>query len=336
MASDQSPARRRGGSWRTWFLVLLLLAALGGIVMRFGDIDNFLRLAEQARPAWLAVAILFQLSTYANVALGWRAVLVRAGTPRPLRSLLRIAIAKLFADQALPSAGMGGNVLLIDQLVAIGITRGNAMAALLISMIGFYAAYMVFALAALFLLWLHGKATPPLVGAVTAFLIVATAIPSLAIWLRHRGSRPLPPRIENIGFIRKLLETVSLAPARLLRDRHLLARVGLYNAGIFLADIATLAACLQAFGQPVAFATALIALILASVAVTLGPIPLGLGSFELVCTATLKLLGVPIEAALAGTLLLRMLTLWLPLVPGLVLMRRTLLHRSAAQSAPER
>lgn len=332
IANDQGRPRGKFRSRRTWFLVLLLLAALGGIVMHFGDIGNFLRLTEKARPAWLAVAILFQLSTYVSVALGWRAVLSRAGTPRPLRPLLRIAIAKLFADQALPSAGMGGNVLLIDQLAAIGVSRGNAMAALLISMIGFYAAYMVLALAALFLLWLHGKATPPLVGAVTAFLIVATAIPSLALWLRHRGSRPLPPSIENIRFIRKLLETVSLAPARLLRDRHLLARAGLYNAAIFLADIATLTACLHAFGQSVAFSTALIALILASVAVTLGPIPLGLGSFELVCTATLKLLGVPIEAALAGTLLLRMLTLWLPLLPGLLLMRRTLLHRSVASS----
>lgn len=63
-------------------------------------------------------------------------------------------------------------------------------------------------------------------------------------------------------------------------------------------------------------------------AVTLGPIPLGLGSFELVCTASLKLLGVPIEAALAGTLMLRVMTLWLPLLPGLFLMRRCLFGHS--------
>lgn len=73
------------------------------------------------------------------------------------------------------------------------------------------------------------------------------------------------------------------------------------NAGVFLADATTLQACPLSLGQPVSYGTALIALIMASIAVTLGPIPMGLGSFEAVSIALL-LLGVPLEAALAGTL----------------------------------
>jgi glycosyltransferase 2 family protein len=53
-----------------------------------------------------------------------------------------------------------------------------------------------------------------------------------------------------------------------------------------------------------------------------GPIPLGLGTFEAACVGMLSLLGVAIEAALAATLLLRGLTFWLPMVPGLWLARR--------------
>ena len=71
-------------------------------------------------------------------------------------------------------------------------------------------------------------------------------------------------------------------------------------------------------------ATALLAFILASIVVTLGPIPFGLGSFEVVCASTLHMLGLAVELALAGTLLLRFLTLWLPLLPGLLLSRRML------------
>ena len=309
-------------NWRSWFAGAIIAAALVGAVLHWGELRNFAALLERAEPGWLILAIALQLSTYASVASGWREVLLRAeGKRYAMRPLLRIALSKLFADQALPAAGMGGNVLLVDQLVALGAARGTAVAALLISLLGFYASYLLYALAALFLLWLHGQATPLMVGLVTCLVLVAVAIPVLALWLRQRGSRPLPSAVENIRPIRQLLETVAQAPDELIRDRRLFIRVMLFNALIYAADILTLYASLRALGTEASLATCLIAYILAAIAVTLGPIPLGLGSFEVVCTSTLRLLGVPIEAALAGTLLLRVLILWLPLVPGLVLMR---------------
>jgi uncharacterized protein (TIRG00374 family) len=327
MAGESDRKWRRSGRWRSWFFGLILIAALIGAVLHWGEIRQFALLIKRARPAWLALAVVLQLSTYASVAAGWAAVLRRAGTPMPLPRLVRIAVTKLFADQALPSAGMGGNVLLVDQLRKLGVSRGTAVAALLMSMIGYYAAYAPFAVVMLLLLWLHDKATPLMAGVVTLFLAVAIAIPALALWLRHRGSRPLPRSIERIGFMRSLLDTVAQAPDRLLRDRDLLIRVTACNALVFLADAGSLFACLHALGQSASFGTAFIALIMASIVVTLGPIPLGLGSFEATSTATLRLLGVSFEAAFAATILLRILTLWLPLLPGMVLMRSAIGRR---------
>ncbi len=303
--------------WRGWFAGLLIVVALIGAVLHWGELRGFVALAGQAKPGWLVAALALQLTTYLSVALGWRAVLRRAKGPVPrLGSLVRIALTKLFADQALPTAGMGGNVLLVDQLRALSVPRGTAVAALLVSMLGFYAAYLLFSLLALLLLWLHGDATPLIVGVMTTFVLVAIAIPALALWLRGRGSRPLPPPVEAIRPIRQMLESMALAPAELLSNRRLIATVTGFNACVFAADILTLDACLRATGMAVSLPTALVAFILASIVVTLGPIPFGLGSFELVCTSTLRLLGVPIEAALAGTLMLRAMTLWLPLIPG--------------------
>lgn len=310
-----------GGGWRSWFFGIVIVAALVGAVLHFGEIQNFGRLISRAQPLWLGLAVLLQVATYFSVAAGWSAVLAAAGTPRPLPRLARIAVGKLFADQAVPSAGMGGNILLVDQLCALRVKRGTAVAALLISMIGYYAAYAVFALAMLGLLWLHNKATPLMAGLVTTFLLVALAIPSLALWLRHRGSQPLSPRLERIGVVRALLASVSQAPSKLLANRQLLLVVTGCNALIFLADAGSLLACLRALGQPVSVETAYIALIMASIVVTLGPIPLGLGSFEATAVTTLRLLGTPVEAAFAGTMLLRLLTLWLPLIPGMIIMR---------------
>jgi glycosyltransferase 2 family protein len=307
--------------WRTWYFVTLAIGAVVGVMLNLEQLGEFVALLARAKLQWLFVAISLQVSTYVSVSAGWAAVLSAAGHHQSRHQLFRIAIVKLFADQALPSAGMGGNVLLVDQLARIDTPRPVAMAALIMSLIGFYAAYATMALITLAALWLHGNATPLLVGLVTTFLLVALAIPSLALWLRHRGSRPLPRRIENMRWISKLLVAVGEAPVSLLRDRSLQVRVLLCNALILLADVATLAACLHAFGGQTSVATALIAFVVASIVVTLGPIPFGLGSFEATCTTMLHLLGVALPVALASTLLFRLLALWLPLVPGFLLMR---------------
>ena len=308
--------------WRSWLAGIIIVAALVGTVLHLGELRNFADLVARSKPGWLMVALLLQLSTYASLALGWQAVLREAeGHSFRLRPMLRIALSKLFADQALPTAGMGGNVLLVDQLVAIGAARGTAIAVLLISIRGYYGAYLLFAFASLFLLWLHGDATPLLVGLVTSFILVAIAIPALALWLRKRGSRPLPSMVERIRPISQLLQTMSEAPTLLVGNRRLLLRVTLFNGLIFAADTLTLYACMRALGVELPISTALIAFTLASIVVTLGPIPLGLGSFEATCTSMLHLLGTPIEAAFSGTLMLRFLILWIPLIPGSYLLR---------------
>jgi glycosyltransferase 2 family protein len=317
--------------WRSWFLALLIVAGLFAAIVHWGEVRRFALLLQQSAPGWIAVALLLQLSTYVSVAAGWSAVLRRANMRRPMQALMRIALTKLFADQVLPSAGMGGNILLVDQLRGLGVPKGAAVATLLLSMIGFYAAYAVFALLTLVLLWLHDRATPLMAATITLFLLVAFAIPALALWLRRRGNRRLPAGIGRIGFVRKLLETVAEAPAALLRDSRLILTVAACNAMIFVADAATLFACLHGLNQHVAFSTAFIALIMASVVATLGPIPMGLGSFEATSVAMLHLLGVDLEPAFAATMLLRLFTLWLPLIPGMVMIRSVgKKHRSPA------
>jgi uncharacterized membrane protein YbhN (UPF0104 family) len=51
---------------------------------------------------------------------------------------------------------------------------------------------------------------------------------------------------------------------------------------------------------------------------------MGLGSFEAVSVAMMRLFGVPFEAAVSATLLFRGFTLWVPLIPGGWLARKEL------------
>ena len=58
----------------------------------------------------------------------------------------------------------------------------------------------------------------------------------------------------------------------------------------------------------------------------IAPTPLGLGTFAAGTTGMLVLLGVPIEAAFSATVLMRGMTFWLPMLPGVLIARRELNH----------
>lgn len=59
-----------GGAWRRWFFGLFVSVALVGAILHFGEIKNFARLLTQAEPAWLALAVPFQISDLCERSLG--------------------------------------------------------------------------------------------------------------------------------------------------------------------------------------------------------------------------------------------------------------------------
>jgi uncharacterized protein (TIRG00374 family) len=122
----------------------------------------------------------------------------------------------------------------------------------------------------------------------------------------------------------ELFEMIKEAPTRLVRSERLILLCTLLNGAVFLLDGLTMQSCLFALGVQASFSAAFSAFILASIVVTLGPIPMGLGSFEAVSIGMLRAAGVPFEAALSATLLFRGYTLWLPLLPGMLAARRQL------------
>jgi uncharacterized protein (TIRG00374 family) len=326
---------RSSAKWRRWAIVLILLAAIAGAAFHFGEIEHFAELIRHVHPLWLLAAAGLQALTYLFVATGWWTVLRAAGSPTRITRLFQLSLAKMFTDQAVPAAGLGGSFLMIDRLIAAGVPRGHAAAAFILSTIGYYSGFVVLALAALLLLWLFGKANILLVGVIAVFLLLCFAIPAAWLWLSRRGSRPLPARLARIRPLRSIMETVGEAPPELLGNVWLIARLAFFNAMVFVADAATLSVCLLAIRQPPSLAASYVALIVAQMVVIIGPVPMGLGTFEGTCTGTLRLLGIGFEPALTATLLLRGFTLWLPLIPGMIVTRRlTKWGKEDARPAP--
>jgi uncharacterized protein (TIRG00374 family) len=309
-------------SWRGWFLALLLVAGIVVAVFHWGDVKQFGKLVTEAKPLWLLVAAALQLATYVGLAAQWWLVLRRGRTPEEGGDLLRLTFAKHFADQVVPTAGLSGNMLVVDRLVSLGVPRSNAVAALLLQIIAYYASYALGALWVLVVLWWKSRSSLLLTSAVLVFLLIASGIPALTLWLHRRGQERLPTWVARWSKAQNFFKLVGEAPRELIRDPELIGWLTLLNGLVFLADAATMQACILALGVHAPLSAGYVAFMFASIAVILGPIPMGLGSFEAVSIAMLRLFGIPFEAALSATLLFRGFTLWVPLVPGGILLRK--------------
>ena len=314
-------------NWRTWLLALLLVAGIAFAGFHWGDVKQFGELLAHAEPLWLIAAFAAQLLTYVALAAEWVLVLRACDCPTPFFKLLRLTLTKHFADQLVPTAGMSGNVVVVDRMIGLGASRKVAVAAVILAIISYYASYAVCAVGVLVLLWLMGAGSWLMVGVIAIFLVVATGIPALSLWLQKKGQKAIPRWLRKVGPIRELFDMIGQAPGKLVRSRELIAELTVLNGIVFLLDGLTMQMCLFALGVHAPFAPAFVAFIMASIVVTLGPIPMGLGSFEAVSIGTLRLMGVPLEAAISATLLYRGFTLWLPLLPGMVTTRRDLKRR---------
>jgi Mg2+-importing ATPase len=95
----------------------------------------------------------------------------------------------------------------------------------------------------------------------------------------------------------------------------------LFQLAIVLLDAATVWLLIRSLGEVASPAGVFASFMVSSLLRTIGIIPGGLGVFEAASVVTLKLAGVSVPVALAGTLLFRGLSFWLPMVPGLVFSR---------------
>jgi uncharacterized protein (TIRG00374 family) len=313
-----------------WLPGLMLLAGLVAVVSHFGEGRKFAHLLQQARPAWVLVAALCQAATYVCAAAVWQRVLHKARGRCTVRSLVPVAVARLFVDQVLPTAGFGGRLLVVKALQKRKVHTRLAVAAILVDLLTLYVAFAACVVASLGIVAVQRDLNRLVLMLAGLFPIFALSIPATVLWLSHgRGPAPELPRwMRWVPRAADLFEQVSRAPRRLIRNRPVLLEDGVLQLLIFLLDGATLWATLRAVGYDLNPAAAFASFIFAQVAATVLLVPGGLGTFEASSVAMLTLFRVPVEAALTATLLFRGLSYWLPMAPGFWLSRRELKEKA--------
>ena len=322
LSLDAPETRSLGARLAPWLFGVAVVAVVVVVGTHWGEERALLELLRRISPVWLLAATLLQSCTYVADASTLRGTLAAGGWPRPLRALVGLSLAKLFMDQAVPSGGVSGTLLIMRSLDRRGVPRGITLGAVILDLLAYYVSYVVALVIALAVAAaLHGL-SPWLLAPAAAFALLALGITSVLLLLVHRGHGALPRWLRERPPLRILLDDVDQMPREPFRNMTLFARCFAFESAIFVCDAATLWVLLYALGEPSPPALVFAAFMLATLARTIGFIPGGLGTFEGASVALLHVMGVSVPAALAATLLFRGLSFWLPMAPGLLVARR--------------
>lgn len=312
-----------------WFAGLVAFAAVLGVALSVSELEEIARLLRRIRPVWLLAAFGLQGATYMCAAGVWKVALARAGYEYSTRSLVPVSLAMLFANQAVPSAGVSGSAVVLRALGLRGVQENAAMAAVLVGLLTQYAAYVVAIAGSVLVLASAHLLNALLIWLIAIFAIGSVAVPLGILWyMKSTTSSRARDRLARIPALGPVLVALASAPTDIIRDRLVIRRATALQLVEIVLDASTLYVTLAALDVWAAPLSVFASFVMAFVAARAAPTPLGLGMFEGASIGMLHLTGVQIEAALAATLLFRGYTLWLPMVPGFWCLRLVMADRS--------
>ncbi|MDW4906396.1 lysylphosphatidylglycerol synthase transmembrane domain-containing protein [Streptomyces sp. ADMS] len=305
-AVPPSPARRRRIAVRQILCLLpLLLVTVLAVRHRHVLGEGFGHLATAKWP-WLLAAAGATCLTWVAAAVSRQGAVVER---LPRLRLLATQFAAGSANHLLPT-GLGANAVNLRFMTVCGLPLARSSAALalyllaeVIGRLGLLAALLVAFPHALRLGSLvPGKALGPLLLGICVLLVAAAG--ALACVRRLRAAA--------LSFLR-----TALGEARSVHTRPSRA-LALWGGSLAFPALqaAGLAAVGTALGLPVPAWHMALAYLAATVAVALIPTPGGIGSVEAALIVALVAAGGPVAVATAVVLAFRIITVWVPLLPG--------------------
>jgi len=322
---DKPPAKKAALLTKKRIITLAIFLLLIYIVApRLSSFSDSFDVAGDARPGYVAVAVVLVSATYLFAAAIYWSLAIR---PLRFRPTMLVQIASGFTNRLLP-AGLGTLTLYVQYLrknhhsltQAVTVTGAN-------SLLGMVGHGLILAL----VLIVTGNAYP-----------AEVRLPSAAaVWLVAGGFVVVVA--ANLLVFRKLREYAYRITKEVFgyawqyRQRpHRLAIALGFSLCLTTTYVAIFYLCALAVGAPISLAQAFLVFTIGMIAATATPTPGGLVGAEAGLTGGLIAYGVHADPALAVALLYRFLTYWLPLLPGLmVFLRIRPLYTKVAASAAE-
>jgi Mg2+-importing ATPase len=326
---------RRGVLWLSWISGAAILAVVIVAALHASEGQKALHLAERAKPWWLVLALGLQAATYLAQGEVFRGAPRASGSRIPFTAVYELSLAKLFMDQALPSAGLSSSVLVAKALERRDVPRPVVAASVVINYASYHAAYAVCLLVAVAIILARGLTHLPLLLASAVFVAASIALAAAALRLSGPRAESLAAKGRRFPVVTHMLAFIKDADPHLARSPRVLGQAVGWQAVIFVLDAATIWVLVRSLGAEAPTAAVFASFMVSTLLRTVGIVPGGLGTFEAASVWTLKVMGVAVPLALASTLLFRGLSFWLPMVPGLWISRRITAGAKRAHPQPE-
>lgn len=296
-----------GGRWiaRAGLPLVLVAMAVGAVLMipRLHTVRIALGHVRRAQPGWLAAGVVATLALSLVSSLGTRAAV---GRRFPWHQLVEVELAATAANRLAP-IGVGGVGVKSVYLCRHGVAPAEAGAAL--AMVGVVGATIHGTCLAVTTAMSGGPVNAPLpvlVGAGSGLMVLA-----VATMIARPGGR-----------VRRVLESAVGTIRAILSDPRRLGVMAASSAGVTTLNVLALGFACQAIGVRTSW-WEIASIYLAGRAVgAAAPTPNGLGATEAALLAGFTTAGVLSAPALAVVLVYRLVTFWMPILPGLIGARR--------------
>ena len=285
--------------------IAVVALALWSLVPQFIGVGSLWGELFSANLAWAAAAFALSAVTYVGAA-----VALEGSVPDrlPLGPNLGVQVATSFVGVAAPGGGLAVSARFLQKR---GLDTTSAMAAVGVDTL---AGVMVhFTLTGLFILLAGSsglgtfdlpswRVIALIAGGVALVASIGVAVP----WSRALVTKRLWP-----GTKRSIVGVADVA-------RQPIKMIELFGGclTITMGYILALAASVSAYGGGPAFTSVAIVYLVGSMVSSVAPTPGGVGAVEATLIAGLTAAGMSSTAAIAATILFRLATFWVPLVPG--------------------
>ncbi len=306
---EVAPVRLERISGRTVFVLLSVALAIYVLVPQFAEANGFLDEVRRADIGWTAITVVFSILTYVGAAIGiMGAVRVRL----PLGPVISAQVASSFASRITP-AKVGGLATNVRFLQRRSIPSADAVSAVGLNTIAGFVVHVTLLLLVSLVAGTSNSASIPHPSGRSAILVLAAVMVVSALTAalplgRRLFTRNLAPALRSAW---QTVASVAKTPSKLAT---------LFLGSLLVTSSYTLAmvASLNAMQADLPVATAAVVYLVGAAIATAAPTPGGIGATEAALIAGYAAVGVDPSAAFAAVLLFRLVTFWLPIVPGWV------------------
>ncbi|MBN1918219.1 MAG: flippase-like domain-containing protein [Verrucomicrobia bacterium] len=339
MAGNQRPNGVTRVGWRTVVrdpryavFALVVIGIIVAAVVWFDKLRPVWAQLATFRPAAIAAALGCQVVKYLAIAMTFHLLLRILNHRIPVPYLFGSGIAMVFFNQTMPSMGTSGNAFMYAALQRRGVSGGSAVIVTILNMLTYYIAFFVLTTSAMVYLALAHALRGGDVAVTAVFFSLMIAF---FLWIRFRTMtiERLRRTVNDINRLISRLSRGSLAQAipdhfadELFEGRALIVNAKKHfvlpvitNLVMFLADSATLLVVLKALGsEAVLYRHVVGAYVVGVILYAFAIVPGALGLYEFGMTGMLVFFGIMPARAVAGTLLFRGFSFWLPIPVGFI------------------